>query len=123
MFWPQIGFELAAAIQAHGDTATMPDHHFWEAHAIAYVKKPFKSGVWEVFAGYGVSPPSLHAGDFAGDQYIHVLEAGIEDRTTRWYSRLFVRWYAPFDGDLMGAPTAIVAASVGIFRLSKKKSR
>ena len=123
IYWPQIAFELGAAIQAHGDTTSMPDHGFWEAHPIVYLKKPFKAGVWEVFAGYGVSPSSLHAGDFGGDQHIHVVEAGFEDRTKHWYSRLFVRWYAPFDGELLGAPTTIVGASVGFFHLSKQKSR
>ena len=119
VYWPAIGFELAAAIQAHGDTTGMPDYTFWEAHPIAYLKRPFKGGVWEVFAGYGVSPSALHAGDFAPGQNVHVLEAGFEDRTKHMYSRLFVRWYAPFDGDLLGAPTATIGVSVGLFRLSK----
>ena len=121
IYWPQIAFELAAAVEAHGDTSTMPDHGFWEAHPMLYVKRPFKDGVWEVFAGYGASPASLHAGDFADDQHLHVFEAGFEDRTTWMYSRLFVRWYAPFDGDLLGAPTAVVGVSVGLFHLSKQK--
>jgi len=121
VYWPWIAIELGLAVQAYGDTSTMPDHGFWEAHPIAYLKKPFKDGVWEFFVGYGVSPASLHAGDFAGDQNLHVVEAGFEDRTTWMYSRLFVRWYAPFDGDLLGAPTAIVGASVGLFHLSKQK--
>jgi hypothetical protein len=122
IYWPQIGIELAAAIQAHGDPSGMPNYQFWEAHPIAYLKRPFKGGVWEAFAGYGVSPSQLHAGDFGADQHVHVIEAGFEDRTKHWYSRLFVRWYAPFEGDLLGAPTAIVGASVGLFRLSKKKN-
>jgi hypothetical protein len=99
----------------------MPDYGYWEAHPMAYLKKPFKAGVWEVFAGYGVSPSALHEGDFAPGQHVHVVEAGLEDRTSNWYSRLFVRWYSPFDGDLLGAPTTIVGASVGFFHLSKKK--
>jgi hypothetical protein len=121
IYWPWIGIELAAAISAHGDTGSMPDYGYWEAHPMVYLKKPFKSGVWEVFAGYGVSPAALHEGDFARGQHVHVVEAGFEDRTSNWYSRLFVRWYAPFDGDLVGAPTTILGASVGLFHLSKQK--
>ena len=121
IYWPAIGIELAVAFQAHGDTTTMPDHGFWEAHPMAYLKRPFKDGVWEAFVGYGASPASFHAGDFVGDQHVHVLEAGFEDRTAWMYSRLFLRWYAPFDGDLFGAPTAIIGASVGLFHLSKPK--
>ncbi|HEX5058317.1 MAG TPA: hypothetical protein VFV99_03110 [Kofleriaceae bacterium] len=121
IYWPQIAIELGVAVQAHGDTTTMPDHGFWEAHPMVYLKRPFKDGVWEFFAGYGASPASFHAGDFAGDEAMHVLEAGFEDRTKWMYSRLFVRWYAPFDGDLFGSPTAIVGASVGLFHFSKQK--
>ena len=123
IYWPQVAIELAAAFQAHGDTTTMPDHGFWEAHPMVYLKRPFKDGVWEFFAGYGASFASMHAGDFAGDQNVHVFEAGFEDRTLHMYSRLFVRWYAPFEGDLFGAPTAIVGASVGLFAISKQKQR
>jgi hypothetical protein len=119
LYWPQFAFELAVAIQAHGDQATVPNEGFWEAHPMAYLKLPFADGVWEVFGGYGVSLPSFHDGDLIPETTYHVLELGFEDRTRSWYSRLYVRLYAPFDGNL-SAPTAIVGATVGFFHLSKQ---
>jgi hypothetical protein len=71
-----------------------------------------------VFAGYGASPPGLHGGDLLEDTLSHVAELGLEDRSQHWYSRLFVRAYAPF-GDTAPA-SVIVGASVGLFHLSKK---
>jgi hypothetical protein len=121
LYWPRFAIELAVAIAAHGDQATSPNEGFWEAHPMAYLKLPFGDGVWEMFGGYGASLPSFHDGDLAPATSYHVLELGFEDRTRSWYSRLYVRLYAPFDGSL-SAPTAIVGATVGLFHLSQSRA-
>jgi hypothetical protein len=119
LYWPSFAIELAVAIEAHGDQATVPNEGFWEAHPMAYLKLPFADGVWEVFGGYGASLPQFHDGDLMPGTTYHVLELGLEDRTSSWYSRLYVRLYAPLDGNL-SAPTAIIGATVGLFHLSKQ---
>jgi len=112
LYWPSFAVELAIEGEAFGDASS--EHGFLEAHPILFLKVPYKEGVWELFGGYGASWSSMHLGWLDSDTIVHVAAIGLEDRTSRLYSRLFLRGYLPHGGGASGV-TVIAGMTVGWF--------